>query len=86
MKKIYLIYFTILIIAAIPTYHAFAQERVITGTVADTVKKEMLVSASVTVLTTSTGVTTSVGGKFKITIPKRITSPKLVVFLHRLQT
>jgi iron complex outermembrane receptor protein len=79
MKKLY---FTILLILLIITgisLKSYAQERVVTGVVKDLDRKEPLVSCSVTILHTTAGTVTDINGKFKITIPKRYASPKLLI-------
>ena len=72
LKCIYLIVLTII------SFRLSAQDRVITGTVKDADTKQPLAYCSVFFPQTSLGTTTDGTGKFKMSIPKKVTSTKLV--------
>jgi iron complex outermembrane receptor protein len=67
-----------IILLAVISYHLSAQDRIITGTVKDADTKQPLAYCSVFFPQTSLGTTTDGTGKFKIDVPEKIKSTKLV--------
>lgn len=78
MIKSYFINSGIFIFLAISSFQIYAQDGIVTGTVKDIEKKEALISCSVTISNTSLGTITDENGKFKISVPRNLVSPKIV--------